>query len=244
MSIEIPAYDRELMERMCECPLPESVEQKYALYRLAYDRVASGPIPHPVLLGIVVEGGGVKYKAKDPHPFDDIPVGSQVSVRDDFSNRESFKGVYLGIADGLHRGQVKVGFWGSIENVHIVAPDRVTVLGEADPDVVVIPDNKYEEADAPDGIQPQAASGAFAEIAPGTKVTVAPPGKPLATGWLIGQSDDGRMIVRLKKGGEGKRDKLYDPEDVRVERDENGNSVVEFDKVADAVKMEPTPGGA
>jgi ABC-2 type transport system ATP-binding protein len=65
MSIEIPAYDRELMERMCECPLPESVEQKYALYRLAYDRVASGPIPHPVLLGIVVEGGGVKYKAKD-----------------------------------------------------------------------------------------------------------------------------------------------------------------------------------
>jgi hypothetical protein len=240
-------HDRGVLEAMCGGLIPRATHDLYELYRAAHDRIGSGAMHQTVLMVIAVESGAIKLPKKEAHPFDNVDIGSFVSVREEFNRNEYCQGIFVGIASGMFQGQVAVSFFGDMDNVLNFDPDRVKVLTETphwathdEPkprDNPREPDSPKSDNDDPDAVD--LSNHPFSKVAPGTKVCIAPPGAEMQFGNFISISGD-EVAVLLEKGPKNKRRKLFRHDYVRVEKDLDTNEpIVEFDKVSDLVDKQP-----
>lgn len=240
-------HDRGVLEAMCGGLIPRATHDLYELYRAAHDRVGSGAMHLSVLMVIAVESGAIKLPKKEAHPFDNVEIGSIVSVREEFNRNEFCQGIFVGIASGMFQGQVAVAYFGDMDNVLNFDPDRVKVLTETpnwasheEPKPRENPgENQPEKKDDDDPDAVDLSNHPFSKVLPGTKVCIALPGAELQFGHFY-QIVGNEVAVLLEKGPKNKRRKLFRHDYVRPERDpDTSEPIVEFDKVADLVDKQP-----
>lgn len=173
---DIPADDLTVLNSLCRGEIPDAVLGDYGKLLHAHHKMLPGSLmPHGygALLTICLNHGMLELPKREPGPWDNVAVGTQVVVSRPFTGQHFCDGTFQGVlTEGMQAGNIRVACHGDMNTIQLFDANLVR-LKPTEFKTFAAPLEDEPEEDEQVGLQFDKYEGPWSEAPKGLPVLIA-----------------------------------------------------------------------